>query len=182
MSKHNKFDKFNRDKYQYTKNEFIKVICNKCGLCKSTVNPEFCYESVYKDNPKKTIKVILEQLIEMRNWLINSGYTINTCPDEHIRYILQTIFCASDFCGQLPKDDHQCKNIDGCLYAFRHQIKNTNANNLIIFNNKCNKILDFNKFKTKQKKKIKKIVHLPTFFCNSSFKKEIGEILDGDNP
>lgn len=172
MSKHKKLSK-NENKYQYTKNEFIRVVCNKCGLCKPT-NPEFCYESVYKDNPKKTIKVVLDQLIVVKSWLLNSGYTINTCPDEYVKYTLQNAFCSSNFCGQLPKDDHQCKSIDGCLYSFKRQINN---------NNNCNNVIDFNSFKTKhkQKKKLKRIIYLPTFFCNEGFRNEIKEILDGNN-
>ena len=192
-----KKSKLKRKKYQYTKHEFVQAICEKCGLCKSPITPEFCYEGVYKDNPKKFTKMILEQLLNVRHWLTNAGHTsITTCPDDWIQYLLQTVFCSSDFCGKLPEEGQSCKAIAGCLHTFRRQIKGLDKN-LAIFDGTCNNILgnifvpnnnvinyqDF-KNKKKQKQKYKYVVQqprTPTFFCNENFKKEIGEILDGNN-
>ena len=191
-----KKSKLKRKKYEYTRDEFIQIVCSKCGLCKSPIVPEFCYNCVYKDNPKKFTKIILEQLFDVRHWLSNAGYpSIALCPDESIQFILQTIFCSSDFCGKSPGEEQQCKAIAGCLHSFRKQIKGLD-NNLAIFNDACDNILkgiqpaknviDYQSFRSKKKAKqiykhIATIPRTPTFFCNESFKKEIGEILDGYN-
>jgi hypothetical protein len=186
-----KKSKLKRKKYQYTEYEFVQAVCNKCGLCKTPIYPEFCYNCVYKDNPKKFTKIILEQLFDVRHWLSNAGYpSIALCPDDSIQHILQTVFCDSDFCGKSPGEDQQCKAVAGCLHSFRKQIKGLD-NNLAIFNDACNTILGNNviyyqdfKNKKKQKQKYKYVVaapRTPTFFCNDGFKKEIGEILDGYN-
>lgn len=185
-----KKSKLKRKKYDYTRDEFISIVCNKCGLCKLPIIPEFCYNCVYKDNPKKFTKLIQEQLFDVRHWLSNAGYVnIDMCPDEHIQHVLQTIFCESNFCGKFTGEGNQCKAIVGCLHALRRQIKGTD--NLIKFNEVCNSILnntypnnilDYHNFKDRKKQKIShKIVRVPTFFCNEKFKKEIGEILDGNN-
>ncbi len=191
-----KKSKLKRKKYQYSKHEFIQAVCGKCGLCKSPINPEFCYESVYKDNPKTFTKVVLKQLFDTRHWLLSAGHpSIATCPDENIQYILETVFCASDFCGKLPEEGQECKAITGCLYTFRRQIKGLDKN-IDIFDNVCkvitgntpanSNVINYQDFKNKkkQKQKYKYVVsqpRTPTFFCNENFKKEIGEILDGDN-
>jgi hypothetical protein len=189
-----KKSKLKRKKYQYTKHEFIQAVCSKCGLCKPPITSEFCYDGVYKDEPKKFTKVILEQLFDIRHWLSNAGYPdIALCPDESIQFILQTIFCGSDFCGKSPEEGQQCKAIAGCLHAFRKQIKGLN-NNMAIFKDACdnilgnsNNVIDFRDFKHKKKQKQKYnyvvavVERKPTFFCNDGFRKEIGEILDGNN-
>lgn len=192
-----KKSKLKRKKYQYTKHEFVQAICDKCSLCKPPTNPEFCYEGVYKDNPKEFTKLILEQLLDIRRWLSNAGYPcIIACPDEYIQYVLQTVFCSSNFCGKLPEEGKTCKALAGCLHVFRRQIKGLDKDTAI-FDDVCNSILgnvsvpnnvinyqDF-KNKKKQKQKYKYAVTIqprtPTFFCNENFKKEIGEILDGNN-
>jgi hypothetical protein len=190
-----KKSKLKRKKYQYTKYEFIQAVCSKCGLCKSPIEPGFCFDCVYKDNPKKFTKVILEQLFDVRHWLSNVGYSsISTCPDESVQYILQNIFCDSDFCGKSPGEGEQCKAIAGCLHAFRKQIKGLN-NDLAVFDDVCKTILNsadkdgnvlsYQNFKSKKKQKYKYVVNViprtATFFCNETFRKEIGEILDGNN-
>ena len=192
-----KKSKLKRKKYQYTKQEFIQAVCSKCGLCKQPVTAEFCYDGIYKDEPKKFSKVILVQLSDLAHWVSNAGYpSAGACSDETIQHALQSIFCDSDFCGKLPGEGQQCKALAGCLHAFRKQIKGTDKN-LSMFNSVCNnilngitlndKVIDYQKFKTKkkQKQKYKHVVTVvprkPTFFCNDGFRKEIGEILDGDN-
>ncbi len=192
-----KKSKLKRKKYEYTRDEFIQIVCSKCGLCKTPIAPGFCYDCVYKDNPKKFTKLILEQLFDVRHWLSNAGYpSIALCPDDSIQHILQTIFCSSDFCGKSPGEELQCKAIAGCLHSFRKQIKGLNSN-LAIFDDSCknilgsmmpsNNIIDYQRFNTKKKQKPKykyvvaAVPRIPTFFCNESFKKEIGEILDGNN-
>lgn len=192
-----KKSKLKRRKYQYTKEEFVQIICSKCGLCKPPIAPEFCYTCVYNDNPKKFTKLILEQLLDVRHWLSNAGYpSIAVCPDDSVQHILQTIFCSSDFCGKSPGDGQQCKAIAGCLHAFRKQVKGLNSN-LAVFDDACknilgsmmpsNNVIDYQRFSTKkkQKQKYKYVVAVvprtPTFFCNDRFRKEIREILDGNN-
>jgi len=190
-----KKSKLKRKKYEYTRDEFIQIICSKCGLCSSPVIPEFCYNCVYKDDPKKFTKVILEQLFDVKHWLLSAGYpSTKLCPDEPIQHILQTIFCDSNFCGKFPGEEGQCKATAGCLHSFRRQMKGIDSN-LDIFNKMCNSILNdtvhsnvisYQNFKNtkKQKQKYNHITivpRAPTFFCNEGFKKEIGEILDGNN-
>jgi hypothetical protein len=96
----------------------------------------------------------------------------------------------------LPEEGQSCKALAGCLHTFRKQIQGLDKN-VAIFDDVCNSILgnagassnvinyqDF-KNKKKQKQKYKYAVaiqpRIPTFFCNENFKKEIGEILDGNN-
>jgi hypothetical protein len=187
-----KKSKLKRKKYE-TRDEFIHAVCSRCGLCKLPVIPEFCYNCAYKDDPKKFTKIIQEQLFDVKHWLSNAGYpSIAICPDEPIQYILQTIFCESNFCGKFSGEDKQCKAIVGCLHALRRQIKG--VDNLVMFNEVCNsvlngtspsKVIDYQEFKNRKKQKHKNIPvivpRMPTFFCNEGFKKEIGEILDGSN-
>lgn len=178
-----KKSKLKRLKYQYTRTEFVSAVCAKCRLCKSTSNPEYCYDYVYQDNPKKFMKVILKQLLYFSEWV--SDYSkfkhIIACPDSQIQRIFQESFCDSNYCGQLPEIIRPCEHLAGCLHVFRRQIRGINTNNLVVLS-------DYRKLPSKfpnGNKHDNEIIVVrnptPTFFCNQGFEKEVKDILNGND-
>lgn len=184
-----------RKKYQYTKTEFILVVCNKCGLCESKINPVFCYDGIYLDEPKKFIKTILPKLIETKKWFDGIGYNnINICPDDDIQHILITSFCKSNYCGNWMGDDDKCDYLAGCLSTIRKQFSYSSKNNDNIISYQALK----SKYKVKlgnksiacgyssKKNKIKKEKEperhpTPSFFCSEGFENRIKSIIYGND-
>lgn len=175
-----------RKKYKYTKTEFVDIICAQCGLCPKGTDPVFCYGDVYKDNPKKFIRVIFKNLMEVKRWLINVGHADPTfCPDEDIEYIFRMGFCQSNYCKQKPPGNrNKCDYLAGCLTAFRKQIKNPTGQVLQLDEYRGRNKKKNRKYKTKKKKQKARYVPqpYPTFFCNEGMQKEVRRIVDGNNP
>jgi hypothetical protein len=186
--KKNKFKNlFKKLKYQYTRTEFISAVCRKCELCRSISNPEYCYDTVYVNDPKKFMKVILKQLIHFSE----NSFDYLKCdqnvihPDEWFKEIFQTSFCNSNHCSQLPQNGNQCEHFAGCLYAFKKQVRGTAVDTLTNMWT-CPKIPHYvpsNMHKYSHIFKQATVVRnpTPTFFCNQEFGEEIRSILDGNN-
>lgn len=153
--------KSRKTKYLYSKVDFINSICSKCELCSS--DPTFCFDVVYKDNPKRFVKTITKKLYKFKHWLNSIGYSdVTTCPDEHIEYILKLAFCDSNIGCKAEGTADDCLHLLGCFYEFKKQLKNSNSGIIT----RLPKISKGNNLKAES-----------TFFCNESFKKEIKEIL-----
>jgi hypothetical protein len=180
-----------RKKYQYTRNEFIIAVCNKCRLCHDTKDPVLCYDYVYKDYPKRFMKAVLQHLIEANKWITNTGYkNIALCPDEDIKYIFKTVFCNSKCCEYFDVGNQPCKSMAGCVFTFRKQFKYLDKSFKDL--DKASNVLDYSELKKKydkvnynivrnRNKKYVKPEPYPTFFCNKRFEKEIEKILYGDD-
>lgn len=162
-----------RRKLNYTKAEFQQIFCSKCMLCPSKTDPTFCFEQVYKQNPKLFVRVIFNRLIQLNKWIFESGEADIKGFDESIEYIFKNAFCSSGFCG--GKHHNGCEMITGCLMAFRAQMRGKPKINLNMAAPQGKK----NKKKNKKNRYVAKAY--PTFFCNEPFKSEIEVLLNEDN-
>jgi hypothetical protein len=181
-----KKSKRKRMKYRYTKTEFTDIICTQCGLCPKDTDPVFCFGDVYKESPKKFIRVIFKNLMEVKRWLVNVGQSHPSfLPDEDIEYIFKMGFCSSNYCGQRGAKN-TCEYLAGCISAFRKQIKNPNGQliHLSDFRNNFNNAKSSKKQKKKNRKKAAKARYVPqpypTFFCNERMESEVKRIVDGN--
>jgi len=171
-------------KYRYTKTEFMDIICTQCGLCPKDTEPVFCYGDVYKESPKKFIRVIFKNLMEVKRWLVNVGQAHPSfLPDEDIEYIFKMGFCSSNYCGQRGTKKN-CEYIAGCISAFRKQIKNPNGQLIKLSDFRNAKTTSSRKGKKKKRKKAIKERYVPqpypTFFCNERMEPEVKRIVDGN--
>ena len=173
--------KSRKKRYKYTRAEFINICCEKCGLCPLGTSPDLCYSELYLIQPKKFIKVVFRNLLEIRKLSDKDGYirlyTENTNV-EYLEYLFRRAFCSANLCGKY-RMDKQCDNIIGCIAAFRRQVKGYNSpEHFNIYRSVSTKA-------PKQKKKKKKQRYVakpyPTFFTNgnAAFLEEINEIIYG---
>lgn len=153
----------------------MQIFCSKCLLCPSGSNPTFCYEQVYKKQPKLFVKVIFQRLLQLMTWIFDSQQDMFTEPGDINKYILNHAFCSSGLCGKKWKSG--CEQMPGCLTAFTAQIEGKDTIKVTAAVG--------NKGKKKNKKYKKKQRYVakayPTFFCNEPFKSEIEAILNEDN-
>lgn len=160
----------------YSKMEFIENICSQCKICKKGTNPLFCYDETYTKDPKFFMSVIYKNIIEARDWLIDTGKS-GLRPDADIQHIFQMGFCESDYCGHRPNiTEESCKYIVGCLSAFRNQTNDPKGNviNLSEYRGRNEK----NRQKTKtEKAKSRVYAPEPGFFCNEGFREEVDKIV-----
>lgn len=169
--------------YDLTQHEFAGLVCTQCNFCKINggSNIDFCYHHNYIDDPYVFINKTLENLKQFNEWLITCGYTdFTTVPDNEIQHILENAFCPN--CKFLHKGQ-QCDLIFGCLAGFRKQfrfVKFASQRKYTSFKKKDNRgRKEKNKQKNKQSKQ-KKVE--PYFFCSDTFREQIEELLDGNNP
>lgn len=164
-----------RRKLNYTKSEFTSLFCSKCMLCAAGTDPTFCFEQVYKQNPKLFVKVIFKHLQDLSTWLFDSGQDVVIGFDDSIEYIFKHAFCSSGFCGK--KYPNGCDMIVGCLTAFRSQMKGGPKVTLDM------SAPQGKRQKNKKNKKKERYVAkpYPTFFCNEPFKTEIEKFINEDN-
>jgi hypothetical protein len=164
-------------KYTYTKAEFMDIICPQCGLCAEGTEPFFCYDEVYKTNPKLFVRNIFRKLItETLPVAISSGILAE--DDDDLEELFREIFCKSNFCKEYTPLDDNCPYIAGCMAAFRNQL---NPGMIISISEVRNQQRRGGK-KGKNKNKGRYVpVAYPSFFCNDEFRPEVNRILYGDS-
>lgn len=175
----------NKRKYKYTKQEFVNICCEKCGICKQGTSPDLCYSELYLEQPKKFIKVVFRNLLEIKKLTDKNGYVyLYTATEgvEYLEYLFKRAFCSANLCGQY-KGAKQCSNIIGCIAAFRQQVKGYDKVNG--YDNVYTSISTKQpKKKGKKKKKQRYVAEpYPTFFTNgkATFLREI-QIALGNEP
>lgn len=179
--------KSHRKRYKYTRAEFINICCEKCGLCPPGTSPDLCYSELYLLQPKKFIKVVFRNLLEIRKLADKNGYIYLYTENsnvEYIEYLFRNAFCSANLCGKYSVDK-QCENIIGCIAAFRRQVKGYTSQMIEPYD-AYRPILPIpTKQKKKKKNKKKKqryvVKPYPTFFTNGNadFLEEINEIIYG---
>lgn len=177
--------KSRRKKHKYTRAEFINICCEKCGLCSPGTPPDLCYSELYVIHPKKFIKVIFRNLIEIRRLSNKNGnirlYTENS-NIEYLEYLFRRAFCSANLCGKYNASK-QCENIIGCVAAFRRQVKGYNSSGYYNIYKSVSPTKTIQKNKKKKNKQRYVAKPYPTFFTNgnAAFLEEINEIIYGKN-
>lgn len=176
MGKHKK-------RYRYTKQEFISICCNKCKLCDKGTSPDLCYSELYALQPKRFIKTVFKNLLEIRKFIDKNGYlqshTKNNNYSKYLEYLFINAFCNTNLCGKY-NSAVTCENITSCMAAFRHQTKGYNLYTSVIDNRKSKSTVDKKKKKHKDRYVAKAY---PTFFTNDNadFLEEINTIIYGNS-
>ena len=171
-----------RKRYKYTKQEFISICCSKCRICDSGTSPDLCYSELYTMQPKRFIKVVFKNLLEIRKLADKNGYIqlyTGGKSTEYLEYLFRKAFCSANLCGKYDSVN-QCENIIGCIAAFRRQVKGYNYFNVHTLLGKNRKAKSAQKPNKPQHRYIAKVY--PTFFTNGNadFLKEINEIIYGN--
>lgn len=148
MSKRSKKRAKQRRK-QYNKKEFMSIFCSNCGLCNNSL---FCYNKIYKKDPKTFLEHCFKQLTKISWWPSNTDYNSVGTTTEILKF--QQIFCSANVCKNVCKitlkQETCCPHIFKCIAEFRSTDNNTLIN------------------KKKKRKKNKKYICEPyvTFFNN----------------
>ena len=172
----------------YNKKEFSEVFCQTCLICQDH-KPDFCYNSLYKYEPKSFINKVFNNLIDLHAAYQAMGRSMRSMSIEQF----QNMVCRTGICydGDVFASA-SCDMTQDCYKEFMKQlgiahagtIHEMDAANLISFkNNKTSKrYISYNK---KKKKRNKRYVCTPyaTFFSsdNADFQAKIRRILYGDN-
>lgn len=176
--------KSHKKRYKYTRAEFINICCEKCGLCSLGTSPDLCYSELYTMQPKRFIKIVFKNLLEIRKLSDKNGYIYSYAENnniEYLEYLFRRAFCSANLCGKY-NIDKQCDNIIGCIAAFRRQVKGYKSTKHF---NAYKSVLQKAPKQKKKKKKKKKQRYVaepyPTFFTNgnAAFLEEINEIIYG---
>jgi hypothetical protein len=169
MGKSKKKKHHRRNPENYSRRQFIDVVCSQCGICEEE-NASHCFDIFYRKNPRLFLDRVFLDLIKIRE----ENLKINIKPDNITMADFVEIFCDSQICYKTLKECSLCTKTNDCYDVFQDQI--------------CN-ITDISSkpVKIKKKKKLKtSYVCAPyaSFFSSGSaaFKKEIKRILNGDNP
>lgn len=156
---------------KYSKKQFIEIICSNCNICNNIGKPIFCYNSIYKLNPKR-FTVVLKNLLNIRSHFESLDIPVSDIGiDDFARTFCNTGICNnaySAFCPLLPD----------CHEIFAAQVENENKHTSL-----KHKVTKF-KQKHKGKRKVRYVCQAyPTFFSsnNEKFKATVERILYGDN-
>lgn len=151
----------------------MDICCSKCMLCKVGTDPTFCYEQIYKKEPKLFIKTIFRRLLEMNKWLLNQSQGGKKEYEEELEYIFKNSFCKDGFCNDGVYG--QCKKTANCLLAFKSQLTSGPRINVRVRNTNY----EAKPKKSKKEKRKDRFVAkpYPTFFCNEPFKTEVEGLL-----
>lgn len=158
--------KKNRKNQKYTKHQFSEIYCPNCEICfHKPTNPIFCYNELYKEDPKRFFRDCLTGLIDLKLELEKTGEDISI---EKFREVFCHNFCERDV------DWPDCGVLTDCLRLFKGQING--------------KAVDKSKkarHKRKHKKKKEKYIcqPYPTVFTsdNEEWQAKIEEILSNGN-
>ena len=176
-------------KRNYNKKEFTEVFCQTCLIC-DHLSPGFCYNNLYKHEPRPFINKVFNNLIDVHAAYQAMGRSIKSMSVEQF----QNVFCRTGICfkGDVFASA-ACDSVKDCYQEFMQQqgvnnsamIHEADASNLIDFkNNKTNKrYISYSK--RNKKKGSGRYVCTPyaTFFSrdDADFQAEIRKILYGDN-
>lgn len=172
----------------YTKKEFSEVFCQTCLICSDRC--DFCYNSLYKHDPKPFIYRVFNNLIDIHATYQGMGKSIKSLSVEQF----ENVVCRSGIC--FDEDVYasaSCDLTNECYKTFMTQvgvenpplIHEANSNNLILFKAKKISTKYVTAYRKKKKKKKARQVYAsyPTFFSrdNAEFQAAIKRILYGDN-
>lgn len=184
-----------KNKYLYTRDEFIMTVCSKCGICGKSSDPIFCFDTAYIDEPKKFIKRVLPKLEKNNEWLIENKYeNINFCPDDEVQNILISTFCKSGYCGNWMGGKDKCDYFIGCLSVLRRQFYSIKSDERLdsyqtlkekysVKLVKNGVACGYSSKKFNRKNVVKEVKRHPTpsFFCRDGFENRIKSIIYGND-
>jgi len=158
MSKHRKKRNKKMDKHK-----FKLAICTSCDICAYGFKPKFCFNKVYKKNPKKFMAHVPKMLIE-HNELIQAIAHSNPTANAMAGAMFQKVFCEAEACHGCEREAYQ---IAKCLNTFKIQASGGTNSLIVSKRNKKNK---------KRKPKIPAVVTIISS-NNEKFLKEVDRIL-----
>lgn len=170
------------NKHKFSKVEFREIICAKCGLCETEdakMHNFFCYNQIYKPNPKRFIKSTFPALLEITTWIENSALPSSQRTDDNLMYLMKHAFCGSGVCGDEFNswdEKNQCEYTDDCFLSFKNQLNGDLKNSPKLITEQA-------RIRSRKKNKKNRVVlkPYPTFICNPEFVEEIREILGDGN-
>jgi len=180
-------------KKNMNKEEFRKIICSQCRICHTNSSLDFCYESMYKANPKTFIKFCYKRLRNIKDWYILGGEGEDYSSTEQLR-VFEKIFCGSGICHAWrvdytiasPRRCGTCRYSFGCFLEFSNQKKGKDPEGFCK-RKKLKRVPGAAKY-TKAKRKNKKAERYvcepyPTFFTNDNeaWKAHVKGVIDGSN-
>ncbi|RLF88022.1 hypothetical protein DRN34_00365 [Thermococci archaeon] len=171
-----------KNKHKFSKVEFREIVCAKCKLCETDearMHNFFCYNQIYKLNPKRFIKITFPKILEVTTWIENSANPASQRSDDNLMYLMRHIFCESGVCGRefTSWDElNRCEYEEDCFLSFRNQLNGELKTSPKL-------IAEQNRRRKRSKKKKRRVVvqPYPTFICNPEFIDEIREILGDGN-
>lgn len=104
-----------------SRKKFRKRFCRKCGMCGPAATMRFCYNNIYKSDPKVFTEVIFPLIEKNKNRLKTMSEQLLIADFQDLQ-LFRTIFCLHDICTG-------CKGVDmldvkSCHAAFCTQISN----------------------------------------------------------
>lgn len=164
-----------KNKKLLTKWDFTGMCCSKCMLCREGTEPEFCYQHVYKQNPKRFIEAIFPRLLNAGDKIMDGDFDGDADSAEEMNKLFDFVFSIVHF-----------QNRNAARIDFANQI--TAPTISPSSKKKTDKQLSreqrtANRRAKKGKKKAKRYIveAYPTFFCSSGMREEIRNIIDADN-
>lgn len=177
-------------KKNYNQKEFVEVFCQTCLICQQDVKPLFCYNGLYRHEPKPFISKVFNNLIDIHASYQAIGSSMKAMSVEQFQNIVcRTGICFDGDCYASAS----CDQRDTCYKDFMTQqgipnpglIMESNVADLIEFkNNKPRKgFISYGKKKKHRNKRRYVCTPYATFFSreNADFQAEIRRILYGDN-
>lgn len=161
-----------RKQKKYSKKQFVEIICSSCNICANVGKPIFCYNSIYKLNPKRFTQV-LKNLLNLRHHFKELDLPVSDIGID----LFTKAFCHTGIC------DNQfsafCPLLPDCHEMFIAQIGDESRPTSI--KHKVTKPKQ--KYKSKRKRSRYVCNAYPTFFSSNDekFKATIERILNGDN-
>ena len=161
-----------RKQKKYSKKQFVEIICSNCNICANVGKPIFCYNSIYKLNPKRFTQV-LKNLLKIRSHFKELDLPVS---DIGINQFAET-FCNVGICNN--QFSAFCPLLPDCHDIFTAQIDDESKPTSI--KHKVIKLKQ--KYKSKKKRSRYVCSAYPTFFSSNDekFKATVERILHGDN-
>jgi hypothetical protein len=167
-----------KNKKMLTKWDFTGMLCTQCMLCREGTEPEFCYQHVYKQNPKRFIELVFPRLLKAGERIMDGDFDGEANPAKEMNKLFDFVFSIVHF-----------QNRNAARIDFANQV--TAPTFSPSSRKKTDKQLAREertaKRKAKKAKKGKKgkkryiVAAYPTFFCSGGMKEEIRSIIDADN-
>ena len=161
-----KKNKNKKNKFRYTKKQFIDIYCLNCDLCQvRPAEPIFCYEELYKTNPERFLECCFVGLIKEARELRESNSSSNDITLGKFRKLFCKSFCKQESCGII---------VD-CFNLFKDQVSG--------YGKKSNTKANIRKNKKEKQRKKYVCQPYPTMFTSDSeeWKTRIENILSNGN-
>jgi len=174
----------NKKKQQYSRHEFMDICCDRCMLCAANASPVFCYDVVYKQNPKRFISHVFKNLIDITSKIANGEDVNNDSPEEEASRIFSKVFYDVYFSN--IKESRELFIEQVCGNEFDKTDKDDPDETELVKDSikspfKCIRISKKQKKNKKNKQKRFVAEAYPTFFCNPGFIEEINNTLNGND-